>query len=168
MSLRIRLVLVAAAAVAAAVVLASVIVYFLVRNELRSQVDTGLQGQVTQIARLRGLGLQSRIGNTNQYVVHVPPLAFGGYFQFVDSNGNIYRSEQFDQLAPLLPGTSVARAVATGSRNGFYSETHLAGYGHVRILTSRIGPQFAVQVATPIGSVDRALAKIRLWLTLVD
>jgi two-component system sensor histidine kinase MprB len=166
MSLRTRLVLVVATAVAGAVVLASAAVFFLVRNELRGQVDKGLEGQVQQISQLRGLGLQSKIG-PKQYVVHVPPLAFGGYFQLVDYHGNIYRSEQFDQLAPLLPGTGAARTVALGKRNDFYSETHIPGYGHVRILTSRLGRNIAIQVATPIAGIDHELAKIKLWLIIV-
>jgi two-component system sensor histidine kinase MprB len=164
MSLRARLAIASAAAVAVAVALASVLVFFLVRNELRGQVDRGLQTQAERISQLP-LGLSSRIGG-RQYVLHVPPLAFGGYFQLVDNEGNIYRSEQFDQLAPLLPGTSTARSVAAGGHE-VYSQTHLAGYGHVRILTSQIGPNVAVQVATPIAGLDHELAKIKLWLLLV-
>jgi two-component system sensor histidine kinase MprB len=165
MSLRARLALASAAAVAVAVALASVLVFFLVRNELRGQVDKGLQTQAERISQLP-LGLSSRIGATRQYVLHVPPLAFGGYFQLVDNQGNIYRSEQFDQLAPLLPGTATARSVAAGGHN-VYSQTHLTGYGHVRILTAQIGPNVAVQVATPIAGLDHELAKIKLWLLLV-
>ena len=44
-SIRARLALGAAAAVAIAIVLASVVVYFLVRNELRAQVDRSLQSE---------------------------------------------------------------------------------------------------------------------------
>jgi hypothetical protein len=57
-SLRIRLVLSATAAVAAAVVLASALVYILVRNELRHQVDDGLREAVTQIHLPRVAQLQ--------------------------------------------------------------------------------------------------------------
>ena len=49
MTLRARLTLSAAAAVALAVVLASIAVYFVVRSELRNEVDDALQGRATSI-----------------------------------------------------------------------------------------------------------------------
>ena len=51
MSFKARLALGSAAAVAVAIVLASVIVYFLVRNELRAQVDRNLANEAQQIGR---------------------------------------------------------------------------------------------------------------------
>src|SRR5436190_1192748 len=142
MTLRARLVLVAAAAVAAAVALASVIVFFLVRNELRGQVNHNLQDEARQVSNLRGLGLQSQIG-PHQYVVHVPPLPFGNYFQLVDNRGNIYRPEQFDQVAPLLPNTKQAKTIAAGTDPSSYSEAHVSDQ-HVRILTMQIASNLAV------------------------
>jgi two-component system sensor histidine kinase MprB len=165
MTLRARLAIVTAAAVAAAVALASVIVFFLVRNELRGQVNRSLQDQAQQVSHLRGLGLQSQIA-PHQYVVHVPPLPFGNYFQLVDNQGNVYRPEQFDQVAPLLPDTAVAKLVAAGKDGATYSDTHVTGQ-HVRILTTQITNNLAVQIATPLTNVDNELSKIKLWLLLV-
>ena len=49
MTLRARLTLSAALAVAAAVVLASIAVYFVVRSELRSEVDESLRERVAAV-----------------------------------------------------------------------------------------------------------------------
>lgn len=165
MTLRTRLVLVATAAVAVAVVLASAIVYFLVSNELRGQIDRGLRQQAIQIPRLPGTGLQNLIA-PKQYAIHVRGDPFGGLFQFVDSDGNTYRPEEFNSLPPLLPGVSVAQQVANGRHAQFFSEAHLAGE-HVRILTTQVRPGIALEVASRLTDVDHELAKIRLWLILV-
>jgi two-component system sensor histidine kinase MprB len=166
MSLRVRLVLVAAAAVAAAVALASVLVYFLVRNELRGQVDRNLQSQVQQISHSPGVGLANLVA-PKQYMLHVRQDPFRSPFQLVDSTGNTYRPEQgFDQVAPLLPGAAQAHHVAAGDRPRFYSEAHYNGE-HVRLLTAPLAPGLAIEVAAPMGNVDHELSKIRLWLFLV-
>jgi len=125
MTLRARLAFVTAAAVAAAVALASVIVFFLVRNELRGQVNKSLDDQAQQVSHLRGLGLQSQIA-PHQYVVHVPPLPFGNYFQLVDNQGNIYRPEQFGQVSPLLGNTALAKTIAAGKERANYSDAHVS------------------------------------------
>ncbi len=168
MSLRVRLVLVAAAAVAASVALASVLVYFLVRNELSGQVNSNLQSQVQRIAHSPGVGLASPIGS-KQYMLHVRQDPFGGYaFQLVDNNGATYRPEVgFEQVGALLPGLAQARRVASGQRADFYSDATFNGE-HVRLLTSQlVAGQLAIEVAAPLTSVDHELAKIRLWLLLV-
>jgi len=165
MSLRARLGLVAAAAVAAAVLLASVVVYFLVQNELRGQIDSSLQDQVQQISQLPGLELQTQLGDKT-YVVHVPPIPFGGPFELVDRTGRRYLPGSFGAVGPRLPGMDEAQRVAAGERADFYSDAHLNGQ-HVRLLTTRLRDDLAVVVATPLTNVDHELSKIRLWLLLV-
>jgi two-component system sensor histidine kinase MprB len=166
MSLRVRLVLVAAAAVAAAVALASVLVYFLVRGELRGQVDRSLQEQVQQVSRLPGLELATQIA-PRQYLLHVRENPFGSPFQIVDSNGTTSRPGMtFGTIPPLLPGIEQARLVAAGKRSDFYFEDHINDR-HVRLLAARLVPGLAIEVATPLTNVDHELAKIRLWLVLV-
>jgi two-component system sensor histidine kinase MprB len=175
MSLRSRLVLVATTAVAVAVVLASVIVYFLVSNELRGQVDRSLEQQALQIPTLPGAPFRNYI-TAGQYAIHVRGDPFGGLWQLVDTSGNTYRPEEFDTLPPLLPGVSKARLVAKGQLGSFFSETTLKGT-HLRLYTTRYAPPaspgeptqapIAVEVAGQLSPVDRELAKIRLWLILV-
>jgi two-component system sensor histidine kinase MprB len=166
MSLRVRLGLVAAAAVAAAVALASVVVYFIVQNELRGQIDRSLQDQVVQVGQLPGLELATPVG-TKQYLLHVRGNPFGGPFQLVDKDGGLYRpGTPFGSIQPLLPGADAARTVARGTRPEFYSEAHVNGV-HVRLYTARLSENFAIEVATPLTNVDNELSTIRLWLLLV-
>ena len=166
MSLRGRFVLVAAAAVAAAVAIASVVVYFIVQNELRGQVDRSLQDQARQIVSLPGLGFATPIGN-KKYALHTRGLPFGSYFQLVDAGGSLYLPEQFDTVAPQLPGTAEAQKVAENTKPAFFSDTHVQGK-HVRVLTTRATPYpYAIQIAVPLSDVDHELGKIELWLLLV-
>jgi two-component system, OmpR family, sensor histidine kinase MprB len=166
LSLRVRLSLVAAAAVAAAVALASVVVYFIVQNELRGQVNRSLQDQVQQVSQLPGLELATRIG-PKQYLLHVRANPFGSPFQIVDSAGATYRpGVPFGTIQTALPGVDEARLVAAGDRADFYSEAHLNGQ-HVRLITARLADGLSIVVATPLTNVDHELSKIRLWLVLV-
>jgi len=166
MSLRVRLVLVAAAAVAAAVVLASLTVFFIVRNQLYGGVDSSLRAQVTQISQ-EPLELATPIGS-KAYVLrlHLPP--FSNPFQLVDSNGATYRPVVggFNGgVAPLLPDVTQAQQVATGTRNSFFFDSTY-NREHVRILVTRVQP-YSVEVVASLSSVDSELARIRLWLIVV-
>ena len=168
MSLRTRLVLVVAVAVAAAVVLASLLVYFLIRNELYSQVDNSLRGQAAQVANTPGLEFHYPIGS-NAYGIRVrlPTLGFNP-FQLVDSTGATYRPfvGGFDGgFAQLLPGVRAAQRVAAGDRGDFFFDSHFEGE-HVRIFVTQ-APPYAIQVVASLHAVDHELAKIRLWLILV-
>src|SRR5207248_7649120 len=170
MSLRTRLVLVVAAAVAAAVVLASALVFFLVRNELRNQVNRSLQAQVDQISTSPGLGLATQItGRPKQYLLHFRGLPLGSNpFQIIDTTGATYRPEQgFNNVAPLLPGVAQAQRVAAGKQHAFYFESHYEGE-HVRLFVTPLNPgNTAIEVVASLKDVDHELAKIKLWLILV-
>jgi two-component system, OmpR family, sensor histidine kinase MprB len=165
MSLRARLVLVVAAAVAAAVVLASLLIYFLVRNELYAGVDRSLQHQLLQVYT-QPLEFANAIG-PKTYVIHVRQAPFSNPWQLVDARGATYRPGfGFEQrTAPLLPGLKKAQEVASGDRGDFYFESHYDGE-HVRLLVSR-HPPYAVEVVASLRDVDRELGKIKLWLFLV-
>src|SRR5581483_2602836 len=166
MTLRTRLVLVVTAAVAAAVVLASVLVFFIVRNEVYGQVNRSLQAQARTVSGLPGLALATPLGPPNQYLLHVRQLPFLNPFQLVDRSGGTYRPEQgFEQVAPLLPGVTRAREVAAGERGEFYFDSHYNGE-HVRLLVTRVSP-FAVEVVASLENVDHELAQIKLWLLIV-
>ncbi len=123
MSLRVRLGLVAAVAVAAAVALASVVVYFVVQNELRGQVNRNLQDQVQQVSRLPTS--TSRPGSGRSSISCMCRLnPFGGPFQLVDPNGATLPALEtpFGTVQPVLPGVDQARRVAAGKRPEFYFE----------------------------------------------
>jgi two-component system, OmpR family, sensor histidine kinase MprB len=157
MSFRARLALVAAAAVALAVLTASFVVYFVVRDQLRSTVDDSLKTTATQLE-----------GSPVHDFQHfgTPAGELGGatvYPQGVDSNGRIY----------LPPGASVSlpvnqdvKEVARGERGAFFSDTDVRGT-HLRVLTFPYGTGGAVQVARSLTEVDHSLGRIKNLLILI-
>jgi two-component system sensor histidine kinase MprB len=171
MSFRARLALGSAAAVAVAIVASSITVYFLVRNELRSQVDSSLRNQAVQIPKLPGRGLSARVA-PHEYAIFIQADPFSGQFQYVDGNGNSYRPEEYNHLNPLLPGVARAKLVAAGKEGSGFGDATQGGT-HLRIFTTQLsppstaGPGLALQVAAKLTDVDNELSRIRLWLLLV-
>jgi two-component system sensor histidine kinase MprB len=179
MSLRLRMVVVAATAVAAAVALASVIVYFLVRNELSGQVNRNLHAQAERVASIGAL----RYTDTDDPKVKLletrrPAFRFDdNYFQLIDNTGVVYRPYDRGGGSISLPVDERAQEVAAGNSPQFYSETTINNE-HLRMLTMALArgpappgvpesPPLAVQVVTSVTSLDRELSKIRLWLLAV-
>src|SRR6516165_8097869 len=107
MSIRARLALGAAAAVAIAIVLASVLVYFLVRNELRAQVDRNLEAEAAQIGQVPRFAAVKAY-QPNIYALDVPAPLFAGYFQLIGRDGRIYIPEGFVSPTPRIPVTDQA------------------------------------------------------------
>jgi two-component system, OmpR family, sensor histidine kinase MprB len=171
-TLRLRLVLAAAAAVAAAVVLASVAVFFIVRNELSGQANTTLQDQAARITDAPGIQY-SPTSDPKLFLLHTRgPYHFSdSYFQLVSDNGSVFRPDDPRFSAVSVPVTKRAEQVAGGRLPEYYSDAHI-GDQHVRILTKPLQqspdqPKLAVQVVTSLGGLDHELATIKLWLTLV-
>jgi two-component system, OmpR family, sensor histidine kinase MprB len=168
-SLRARLVLVVAAAVGAAVVLASLLVFFLVRNELYGGVDESLQRQVDQVSRTPGLGLAVPIG-PKAYALHVRlPSLSTNPFQLVDNKGATYRPYIGGFLggyAKLLPGIPEAQQVAAGTRGSFYFDSRYDDE-HVRLFVTPLSQNLSLEVVASLTSVDHELSRIKLWLFLV-
>jgi two-component system sensor histidine kinase MprB len=165
LSFRARLVYGAAAAVAVAIALASVLVYFLVRNELRAQTDRNLRNEATQIARVPRFGTFKEYPGI--YSINVSPL-FGGYFQLVGIDGTVYMPSDYVSQTPRIPVTSKARAVAAGKAQAYYFDTTLQGQStRVYTMPSTDVPPVAIQVVAQISSVNHELSRIRLWLVVV-
>ncbi|HEY7196006.1 MAG TPA: HAMP domain-containing sensor histidine kinase [Gaiellaceae bacterium] len=158
MSFRARLTLVAAAAVALAVAVASLVVYVVVRGELRGPVDASLRQRAELIQSLppRDVGP----------ALQVPDPALGGaggYPQVVRSNGTTF----LPQGAKVqLPVTDDVLAVARGSKDAFMTDARVSGT-RVRIYTFPYANGFAVELARPLNEVDDALDRIRLFLVLI-
>jgi two-component system sensor histidine kinase MprB len=99
--------------------------------------------------------------------VALPPQGLGGatgYAQLVQPGGQVLRSEA---LGPGLPVTAETRAVATGKRRAFFSDTTVAGT-HVRMLTERAPLGAGVwQVALPLSDVEGTLGHLELVLGAV-
>jgi two-component system sensor histidine kinase MprB len=151
MSFRARLALVAAAAVALAVVAASAVVYFVVKDELYSSVDSSLRRSMELIQHGPVFGFTE--GPTQ-------PGVFGGYPQALREDGATCCGNL------KLPVTRHDLEVARGTSGTYYANAHVGG-NHVRIITFPYGPSFAVQIAKPLDETDRSLARIRWLLILI-
>ena len=157
MSFRARLALVAAAAVALAVLTASVVVYFVVRDQLRSTVDDSLK---TTAAQLQG----SPVHDFEHF--GAPAGELGGptvYPQGVDENGRVY---PVGRATVQLPVDKKVTEVASGQRDAFFADTHVHDI-HLRVLTFPFGPGGAVQVARSLTEVDHSLGRIKNLLLLI-
>jgi len=154
---RARLTLVSTAAVAVAVVLASGVIYLVARGQLRGQVDDALK------ARLHAVSYSMFPGGVRIDFPDVPLGGAGGYAQIVSDDGRVFR-EEGSTLA--LPHGDHARAVASGDGQDYFQDAVVSGI-HVRILTARLRPGLAVQLARPLDEVDRTLHRLRLILLAV-
>jgi two-component system, OmpR family, sensor histidine kinase MprB len=153
MTFRLRLTLVAATAVTLAVALASVVVYVLVRNELRAQVDDSLRDRAVEVA-------QSPVPRGRFFDIPAPLFGGpGGYIQAVRSDGRTFLSREANIPIPV---TDEALAVADSSAGPFFEDRTVADT-HVRVLTFPYEPGWALQVLRPMTEVDNTLARLR-WL----
>jgi two-component system, OmpR family, sensor histidine kinase MprB len=158
MTFRVRLTLVAATAVALAVALASVVVYVVVRNELRAQVDDSLRDRAVEVSRAP----VPRRGE----LFDIPAPLFGGpggYIQAVRADGRTFLSR--DARIPI-PITDRSLGVAAGSEDAFFEDRTLANT-HVRVLTFPYDPGWALQVLRPMTEIDNTLARLRWFLVAI-
>jgi two-component system, OmpR family, sensor histidine kinase MprB len=185
-----RLALGSAAAVAIAVVLASAIVYFVVRDQLRDQVDSGLEelardARVTAVAPPPGEppppGVESGPGGGEAFVVPIPiqgerrrprrdltlpapPIgAAPGVGQLINASGDVLRAPAGQ---PPLPVSEAARDVAAGTSGPVFEDLYVDGT-HVRVLTTPAAPGEAIQVARSLEETDATLSDLALVLVLV-
>lgn len=150
----------AAIAVATAVVLVAGVSYFVVRGQLRGQVDDALRAQANAIEHRAGLGVP---------FPSIPASAGGPapYVQVVLADGTV-----LPRLGDMtLPVSSRATAVAAGAAGPYLADVHVDG-SHLRELTFQIpgafnGQPVAVQLARPLSSVDNVLRKLRLLLAVL-
>ncbi len=152
MTLRARLTLSAAFAVAAAVILASIAVYFVVRSELRSEVDESLRERAAVIERRP----------FEENFPHIPPPVLGepgGYVQLVAADGSTLRQPGFTLELPVDERT---REVATGERETFLEDATVSGT-HVRMIVVPLANGVALQIARPLDEVDGVLDRLR-WI----
>jgi two-component system, OmpR family, sensor histidine kinase MprB len=154
MTLRARLTLSAALAVAAAVVLASIGVYFVVRNELRGEVDESLRERAAVIE-----------GRPYEHdFPRIPPPVLGesgGYVQLVGADGNTLREPGFTLELPVGERTL---EVAAGTRDTYLEDATVSGT-HVRMIVVPFANGLALQIARPLDEVDGVLDRLR-WILL--
>jgi two-component system sensor histidine kinase MprB len=184
MTFRRRLVLSSAVAVAAAIAIASVLVYVLVRGNLRGQVDRALRADQPKafFVEVRAAGpaaeklprlmveRRSRLERTYapkdgsqaaaraSYGVGValPPGKFG------DATGVAQLvTSSGDVLPPAggsmkLPITSAAAAVKAGTKQAALDDRNVRGV-HLRVLSARLPGGEVLQLARRLTEVDRTL-----------
>ena len=158
MSLRARLATATTLVVAFSVALASIAVYVSMRSDLLRNVDDALEH--------RAVVVQSGVRGTAPPSGDVLPLpGFGRpeYFQLVTARGVARPANDNDEI----PIDARTRAVASGKGRAFFSSTHIGGI-HARVFTVPIGTKAALQIASPLNSVDRELHRLRLILLLVS
>jgi two-component system, OmpR family, sensor histidine kinase MprB len=168
-SFRTRLTIVAAAAVALAVLAASLVVFLVVRNQLRGQVDGALRNRANDIVSGPvGPGLRIDHGTLEG----VPPPSFGGgdFVQLVDTTGHTTQTE-FESGS--LPADDTALAVAKQPkeyRNGRFSDATIGGQDF-RVFTvpvrDEVGNTYALQVARSLGEVNHTLHRVTIFLILI-
>jgi two-component system sensor histidine kinase MprB len=147
-------------AVGVAVVLMAVVSYFVVRSQLRGQVDDALRAQANAVEHEFGLerpfpGIPASAGGPAPYVQLV--LADG---TIVPRGGGL-----------KLPINSHVLAVAAGNSGPYMADIHVGG-SHLRELAFQIpqplgGQTIAVQLARPLSTVDNVLADLRVILPLL-
>ena len=164
MSLRRRIGVIAAASVAVAVLIAALVCYVVVRDQLRSQVDSALRQQEAVIRESGTLpsplpGIPASAGGPAQYAQIV--LANGGR-PLSAGQGNI-----------TIPVSSRDREIAQSQSGSFMSDVYV-GHDHLRVLTFAALFHFdgvtvpaALQLARPLNGIDRVLSNLRVVLLLV-
>jgi two-component system, OmpR family, sensor histidine kinase MprB len=168
-TVRTRIAVVAAAAVAVAVALASAASYVAVRRELVSQADANLRRRASLI--VQALNAPERIGRGLLAAIAGlgAPYQRSGlnndvYFQVIRSDGAVYPGD----MSKALPVTDADVKVMNGSVPSAIRSIDDPDFGgHARLLTIQAGPTLALQVATPLNSVDHTLSQLSLILLLV-
>ena len=164
MSFRARLTLAAAAAVAVAIALASGLVYVLVRDQLRGEVETALEDRA---ALVTSGPLTIRDGPGGSRVLEAPyrGLEQGDVFlQAVDADGRVAKP---DPRQPSFPVTDEIRRAAAEGGDPFFTDSTIDDT-HVLQLVVPVGDRHALQFVRPLEEVDRLLDRIGLVLVLVS
>jgi two-component system sensor histidine kinase MprB len=165
MSFRLRLTLVAAAAVALAVVLASAVVYVVVRDQLRNEVDDSLRDRAGEISR-GPLTAERDFGGDFFLRLPGPPIGgAAGYVQVVAADGR--RTIRARDARVEIPTNQHVLDVAAGESGAFFYDTTAAGT-HMRVLTfPASAPGYAIQVGRSLTEVDDSLARIKTFLIII-
>jgi two-component system sensor histidine kinase MprB len=161
----------AAVAVALVVAAASALGYLYVRKQLYNQVDDGLRRQASQILTaaphahtLEELGLPNQRSSLRGAII----------YQLLAPDGSVVSGDTGQEI----PFTTADLGVAGGQRGTTLRTIHSEAVGgHARVLTVFFGtvvtppqtPQnVALQLATPLHSVDRTLGDLATVLLLVS
>ncbi len=162
MTFKARIAVSAAAAVALTVVAASLLLYFVAREQLRAPVDEALEARAAEIS-LQPLGILPAQGGETYLAVRPEFGEARGYVQLVRTDGTVLVPPRQDVK---LPVSDDVLAVAGDRGAAFWRDVTVDGR-HIRVFTFAYGPDAAVQVARPLTEVDDSLDRIRLFLLLI-
>ncbi|HEX2089687.1 MAG TPA: HAMP domain-containing sensor histidine kinase [Actinomycetota bacterium] len=159
MTLRTRFAVLAAGAVAGAVLIVSVVVFLVVRGQLREQVDVALE-ELAADAHVE-------IAPGGRVAVSLPAPRLGrvpGFAEVVTADSN----ELFPPGAPrVLPITELDRGIAAGRAGPEFRDIRIGGI-HLRMLTAPVSPGVAIQVARSMEEVDQSLRQLGFVLGFVS
>ncbi len=167
MSLRARLVIGTACILAVAITSGLLAAYYVVRGELRGEIDRSLVALARPFAARVSSGLKpgELPGGRSISRIERTGLLGGpaGYFQFVSGAGKTTLPATEHVHLPV----GRAQAVAAGKQKGFYSEATVSGI-RLEVYTVRINRGTALQIARPLTEVDQALDRIGLLFLIIS
>lgn len=152
MTFRQRLTLVSAAAVAIAVAAASVVTWFVVRSELRGQIDDSL------LARAPFLQQVSIPVGSQLPPFRVPPGEPSFLFEVITPAGDVIHAAG----APVL-----GAAVGTDDGNRLTLRDATVAGVHYRVLSAPVGEGFTVLLARPLSEVDDTLRTLVVMMAFI-
>lgn len=161
LTFRTRLAVVAAAAVALSVVLASVVVFVVMKNELRGQLDDSLRSRAAAIANGPFVPHPEQGPNGRPYLELGPIVPRDTWGQAVSPAGATLRTFG----APALAVDRRAREAARGSGGEYFSDVSLGGREY-RVLTIP-GNGTALQLARDLTEVNGTLHRVGILLILI-
>ncbi len=162
MTFRTRVALLAAVAVAVAAIGASALMYFVVQTQLTSQLDESL---VDAANVMRGDPGRPPGGRGGFFPGSRPSLSGRPdiFAQVLDPSGTVVRVDQQPVTALV---TADAQAVASGSRQAYFTDTNVEG-SHLRVYVAPLSRGLALEVWRPLNEIDGLLAQTRFRLALV-
>jgi two-component system sensor histidine kinase MprB len=162
-SFRARIAVGSAAAVALSIVAASILVYVIARQQLRSPVDAALRDRAGEIQAQPSIPI-IKTPDGSQFLALQPQFGEArGYVQLVRSDGDVLVPPRQDVRIPV---NDDVLAVAGGPAAAYWEDVTVGGTD-LRVFTFGYGPGAAVQVSRPLTEVEQSLNRIGIYLILV-
>lgn len=164
MSLRGRLTAMSALIVGTILTIGSVACFWIMRSELRGQIDDSLRAQAQLVRTMPAIQLNGRRGALGP-IPQLPKRSGGAapYVQFVSPSGHATRPDGTD---PPLPVDAQDFAVARGRRAQLLRDRHAQGT-HLRVMTIWMKDRGAIQLGRSLTTVDHALSRLRMVLAIL-
>ena len=157
MTFRARIAIAAAGAVALTVVVASVLLYLVARQQLRTPVDKALEARAAEITHEPLRLFEGPQGKT--YLALRPEFGEArGYVQLMRPDGT--------RIVPPLQHVELPVAADVTGEGAVWQDVTVDGV-HMRMLTFAYGPDATLQIARPLTEVDQSLRRIGLFLLLI-